>query len=245
MDDFRIAVAQTRPIKGDIEANIRNHIRFISNAAEQKANMIIFPELSLTGYEPVLAADLAIKADDKAFDLVRRLSSQHDITAVAGAPIVNTGGKPFIGSICFGSFGQHVYLKQHLHPGEEKFFSNGNEAGILNIKDTVVGLAICADIAHASHPEMTSRKGATIYAASVFVTPQGYDNDTGLLRSYALRYGMSIAMANFCGESGGMKSAGRSAIWDERGRLIIKAGEFDENLIIAEKTSTNWDGILL
>ena len=56
---MRISVAQTRPIKADIPANIEGHLRLLDLAAGIKADTVIFPELSLTGYEPELAQDLA------------------------------------------------------------------------------------------------------------------------------------------------------------------------------------------
>ena len=57
---MKICVAQTRPVKGNIQANIENHKKIISFALSHEADTIIFPELSLTGYEPGLSKELAI-----------------------------------------------------------------------------------------------------------------------------------------------------------------------------------------
>ena len=56
---MKIALVQARPVKGDIEANIAAHKRLIGLAVLNGADMIIFPELSITGYEPELANELA------------------------------------------------------------------------------------------------------------------------------------------------------------------------------------------
>lgn len=56
---MKIAIAQTRPFKGDISANIETHKKLIELAISYKADTIFFPELSVTGYEPELAKDLA------------------------------------------------------------------------------------------------------------------------------------------------------------------------------------------
>ena len=56
---MKIAVAQTKPVTGDIDSNIKNHITLATVAADNGADIIIFPELSLTGYEPSLAKQLA------------------------------------------------------------------------------------------------------------------------------------------------------------------------------------------
>jgi predicted amidohydrolase len=61
---MKLAVAQTRPIKGNIAANLENHRKMIEIAASKGANVLIFPELSLTGYEPELSKDLATHAHD-------------------------------------------------------------------------------------------------------------------------------------------------------------------------------------
>lgn len=65
---MKICVAQTRPIKGNISANIESHTKIILLASKLKSNAIFFPELSLTGYEPELAFELATDQYDKRLD---------------------------------------------------------------------------------------------------------------------------------------------------------------------------------
>ena len=74
---MKIGVVQTRPITGDIQANIANHKQWIERAVVDGAELIIFPELSLTGYEPTLAKELATDQDDPRFD---------DLQALRGYP---------------------------------------------------------------------------------------------------------------------------------------------------------------
>ena len=71
---MKIAVAQTRPVKGDIKANIEHHKKMINLAISHGADMIIFPELSITGYEPELAKELATNQDDSRFDELQQIS---------------------------------------------------------------------------------------------------------------------------------------------------------------------------
>jgi predicted amidohydrolase len=75
VDNFVIAVAQTDPLKGNAEANLQDHARFIRAAAKNCANIVIFPELSLTGYEPNLAEGLAMSIGDKRLYSLREPSS--------------------------------------------------------------------------------------------------------------------------------------------------------------------------
>ena len=68
-----IALAQLKSICGDIDANIGKHLSFIEKAAEFKSNLIVFPELSLTGYEPTLAKELALNYKTENFYRYKKL----------------------------------------------------------------------------------------------------------------------------------------------------------------------------
>src|SRR5689334_10472338 len=89
---MRICVAQIRSIKGDIPANIEKHKSFIYLAVRGKADIIIFPELSLTGYEPALAKELATDIHDKRFDAFQQLSDSKKIITCVGTPVNSDKG---------------------------------------------------------------------------------------------------------------------------------------------------------
>src|SRR5918992_869265 len=89
---MKICVAQTRPIKGDIQSNIDNHKKLIDLAVSNGADTIIFPELSVTGYEPELAKELATNPDDNRFDDFQKISDTKQITIGVGVPTKNTTG---------------------------------------------------------------------------------------------------------------------------------------------------------
>src|ERR1700730_7808153 len=89
---MKICVAQTRPIKGDIQSNIIKHKKIIELAVADGAETVIFPELSLTGYEPVLAKKLATDPDDSRFDVFQKISDSSQITIGLGVPTKNNSG---------------------------------------------------------------------------------------------------------------------------------------------------------
>lgn len=237
-----IAVAQTSPVRGDIGRNLESHLIFVSTAAEHTADAIFFPELSLTGYEPELAEALAVYPTDNRLSPLIDLSLKHAMTIVTGAPIVNPEGKPFIGSLVVTPNGISTYLKQHLHQGEERYFASGTQSCVIEVTRSRIGLAICADIAVSKHVSDTAERGASIYAASVFITPKGHENDAKLLQGYAATHKMAVVMANYCGESGGMVASGKSAVWDEQGRLVVEAFAECEQLIVAAQDNDGWNG---
>lgn len=83
---MKISIAQTRPIKGNIQANIEKHKIFIDLAFSFQATSIFFPELSLTGYEPELAKDLVINQNDSKLDDFQQISDINKMTIGLGIP---------------------------------------------------------------------------------------------------------------------------------------------------------------
>ena len=82
-----LAAAQTIPQRGDVEANLAGHIPLIHAAAEGQARVLVFPELSLTGYELDLAAALAFSESDPRLTPLIDLAAAHNMTLVVGAPV--------------------------------------------------------------------------------------------------------------------------------------------------------------
>jgi predicted amidohydrolase len=76
---MKIAAAQTKPIKGDIEKNIASHLKLIDETIKHKVDAVFFPELSITGYEPELAATLATTEHDSRFEVFQQLANSNDI----------------------------------------------------------------------------------------------------------------------------------------------------------------------
>ena len=243
MERMVIAAAQACSIKGDIKANVKAHVAMARQAAERGARLVVFPELSLTGYEPELAAALATRPDDPRLAPLDRCSKRHGITIIAGAPIVCSRGKPFIGAWIFTPGRTFLYRKRHLHPGEERFFSEGKgESRILSVDGTRVGTAICADTNHASHARIAAQRGARLYTAGVLISESGYAADVRNLRRIAKTHRMAVLMANHGSPSGGYQSAGRSAIWNEQGGCIAEAPCAGTALVIAVKERGRWTG---
>jgi predicted amidohydrolase len=83
---------KTKPVSGEIEINIGKHKKLIDLAVLQKADLIIFPELSLTGYEPTLARQLATTINDERLNDLQLISDVHRVTIGVGMPIRTSSG---------------------------------------------------------------------------------------------------------------------------------------------------------
>ncbi|WP_247842205.1 carbon-nitrogen hydrolase family protein [Pseudomonas sp. MWU12-3103b] len=244
MSMFTVAAAQSISIAGDLAANLARHLRFMAVAAEQGVELLVFPELSLTGYEGQIAADLAIDPQDAVLQPLRDCARELGLTAVVGMPIRDRdSSKVLIGALTLGGDGSlEVYSKQHLHSGEELFYAPGAGGSSLSIGGDTVALAVCADFSHASHTAAAANLGADLYAAGVLIGENGYDVDSAILQGYAQNHSMAVLMANHAGLTGGWQSAGRSAFWSESGTLVVAARGPGEVLVIARRDAGAWQG---
>lgn len=230
---LRIAAGQFAPARGCIEENRRHHEFLVTSAASAGVNLIIFPELSLTGYEPELAAELAL-SDETCLAPLQALSDRYDITIIAGAPVSVEGKKPAVGAYVISSHRPvSCYRKMYLHPGESDYFSAGSHECVIEERAFYLGLAICADAGQPRHAERTVDQGAEVYLNAV-LSAGGYDNDAKQLAHYARLYALPTLMANYCGPSGGWKPVGKSAAWNARGERIAQAPEDCAALVIVD-----------
>ncbi|MBP1123937.1 MULTISPECIES: carbon-nitrogen hydrolase family protein [Pseudomonas] len=244
MTALTLAAAQSISIAGDVPANIQRHVALMREAAEQGVQLLIFPELSLTGYEPSLAAELAIAPEDALLLPLREMARELQITAVVGMPIrLTPQAGVLIGALVLGADGGlALYTKQHLHPGEDVAFVAGQGGAALEWGSDRIALAVCADFSRASHPLAAAQSGANIYAAGVLISEGGYAGDSALLQGYAVEHKLLVLMANHGGPSGGWACAGRSAVWAADGRLLAAAPGIGDALVIAHCDGDQWAG---
>lgn len=230
---MKIAVAQTHPVTGNIERNIEAHKRFIDLAVAQSAGMIIFPELSLTGYEPRLAGELATAMDDARFDDFQQLSDTHNITIGTGVPTKHEKGL-YISMVIFRPNGpRSLYSKKYIHADEEEFFVSGENFPCMAVGDCTVSLAICYEISVHEHMEDAYAGGAEVYIASV-AKFRGGSTDKALVRlaDIAKEYALPVLMANSVGKADGAECAGKSSIWDNTGELLAQLNDSSEGILV-------------
>lgn len=245
-----IAAAQTTPIRGDVEANLDQHTRLTEAAARLGAEMLVFPELSLTGYELDLAEDLAFSESDRRLTQLSELASTHQMILVVGAP-VRIGSRLHIGAFILSENGIQVYTKHHLGafqprgslhvpPAESTVFHPGTRNPLIRFAGTSAAVAVCADASRPSHPEAAAGRGATAYLASMFVIPADLEKECGRLRSYARKHSLAVVLANYGGASGGLPSAGSSAIWTQQGKLLGQLPETGAGILVASEADAIW-----
>lgn len=248
-----IAVAQTTPRRGDVDANVEQHVRLVRAAGREQAQVLVFPELSLTGYELDLAGDLAFSLDDPRLSPLVDAAASESMTLVAGAP-VRLGTRLHIGAFIvgpdrtielytkhrLGAFSESASCDGVVPPAEATVFHPGDRNPLVWFGGNPAAIAVCADTGRPSHPRHAADRGATTYLASMFVIPSELERETASLEAYAARYSMAVALANFGGPSGGLAAGGRSAIWSETGELLAQLDAVGTGVGVAIEGSAGW-----
>jgi predicted amidohydrolase len=244
----RIALAQISPHLGDIRKNLDLHLRTIEKARQKRARLIVFPELSLTGYTLMdLVTDMALRPDrDPQFQKVVARSRSVDI--VVG--FVEEGGEGlFYNAAAYLSGGRvvHVHRKAFLPTGgmfeEAKFFALGKSFRTFDTSFGKAGLMVCRDFLSYGAGYALLAGGADFFiiisaapgrgmtAAKAFGTSRMWE-----LMGEAISY-FSTAFVVYCNRVGfedGKAFAGGSFIFGPNGRRLAKAPEAEEDLVVED-----------
>jgi len=231
---MKIGVAQTRPITGDIQHNISRHMLLTDLAASYAADAIIFPELSLTGYEPTMAEALAIDPDDSRLDDFQRISNTRQITIGAGIPTKANEGICITMVFFQPNQARQTYSKKYLHPDEEPFFISGQGLSGLKINQTPVALAICYELSVPEHAANAFKDGAAIYIASVAKSAAGMEKAFTSLSGIAKQYSATVLMSNCVGHCDDFDCGGKTSIWNDQGLLAGQLSDTDEGILIID-----------
>ena len=233
---MKIALAQTKPIKGDFEANLADHIRLVESAADAGADLVLFPELSLTGYEPALAAQLATGVGNSRFDPLQGLSDSHQVTIGVGHPLQTESGITIGMPLFCPGEPRTVYHKRYLHADEEPYFVPGPNFPILEIAQHNVALAICYELSVPAHAELACQHGAQIYVASVAKHAAGMAEAGQRLAALARSNRMPTLIVNCVGpsEDSAWVSSGGTAVWNQDGVMIGQLNSIDTGILMVD-----------
>jgi NAD+ synthase (glutamine-hydrolysing) len=152
----RIALAQFNPLVGDLQGNVQRMLQWCADAAQQNAQLIVFPELSLTGYPPedLLLRPGFLRAAEQALqDFQHGLAECGGIEAVVGHPQINLPDKPFNMASWLSADGVVArYAKQRLPNygvfDEQRYFSAGRDACVVERWGVRFALSVCEDLWH-------------------------------------------------------------------------------------------------
>ncbi len=247
----KVAVAQVDSRVGDVLRNREVHLRYVERAIKNKAQLVVFPELSLTGYTlRDLAGEKAIDpSTDRLLEPLRKRSKQ--ISIALG--IVESGSNHGIyNSAIFLEDGEVKHIHRKVYPPtygmfeEGRYFGQGSCARAFDSKFGRFGMLICEDLWHISLPYLLALDGAeSIMCLTASPTRLGNDESSLAIadvnhehhRSYARLLNVYMLFSNRVGIEDGVNFWGGSVVVDPNGKAIAKAKLLDEDLVTAELDS--------
>ena len=243
-----IALAQLNTRLGDVQANLHRHLDLARQARQEGADLVIFPELSLTGYGlQDLAPTVAIRptADDPVFSQL--LEASREIDMMVGFVDEDRRSRFYIAA-AYLSQGQvlHVHHKVYLPTyglfDEGRFFAWGDTIGAFDTRFGRFGMLICEDFWHASPPYLLWLDGADVLLFASASPGRGLRNEPLLEsarwvehinRAYASLFTCFVAHANRVGYEDGLHFWGGSTVFDPNGELLAQGPYQQETLTYA------------
>lgn len=244
-----IALAQINTHLGDVEANLAKHLSLADQAYASGADLIVFPELSLTGYGLLdLVPSIAVcpEKDDPVFRALLETSKKLDM--LVGFVDEDVRHRFFIAA-AYLSKGEvvHVHHKVYLPTyglfDEGRFFAWGDAIRAFDTRFGRVGVLICEDFWHASPPYLLWLDGADLLLFTSASPGRGINTEPVLEsarwveqinRAYANLFTTFVAHANRVGYEDGLNFWGGSTLFDPNGVLLAKGRYHEEQLVLAE-----------
>ncbi|MGW0363342.1 carbon-nitrogen hydrolase family protein [Streptomyces sp. NPDC002990] len=233
---MKIAAAQLTCVPGDVAANSAQAVALAARARAEGAELVLFPEFTLTGYElEALAADpsLWVDAEDARLDPLR---STGIATAVNAA--LRTGGPlPAIATLVYGADGAHLttYAKRHLYRQERGAFVPGTSDGRFELGGIRFSLGVCYDNHFPELPGRGAADGCRVHlASSLYGTGDGIGERAAVYPGMAKEHGLYVVLANHVGPAGPWTGCGRAAVWAPGGALLAEADDRTAGVVTAE-----------
>ncbi len=246
---FSLALAQINTCLGGVEMNLEKHLSLVKEAHSKGADLLIFPELSLTGYVlQDLSSAVAHRptSDDPIF--CHLLKASQDLDLMVGFVDEDRRHRFFIAA-AYLSQGQvvHIHHKVYLPTyglfDEGRFFALGDRVRAFDTRFGRMGILICEDFWHASPPYLLWLDGADVMLFASASPGRGLGAEPRLEstrwvehinRAYASLFTSFVVHSNRVGYEDGLNFWGGSTVFDPNGELLIKAPYYEECLKLIE-----------
>jgi NAD+ synthase (glutamine-hydrolysing) len=251
---LNLALVQMNTVLGDIPRNLDKHLDFIDQACKQGSDLIVFPELSLTGYAlQDLASTVAIRSNPTDPVFKKLLEASKSIDVIFGFVEEDVRNRFYIGA-AYLSGGEiiHVHHKIYLPTyglfDEGRFFAWGDDVRAFDTRFGRVGMLICEDFWHASLPYLLWLDGADLFlftsaspgrglpAEGAWPTPARLDSARwvdDINRAYAGMFTSFVAHTNRVGFEDGLNFWGGASVFDPDGEVVVQGPQHQETLVYA------------
>ena len=240
-DELRIALGQMNAVVGDIDGNAARVEQLAAQARDDGAQLVVFPELTLTGYPP---EDLLLKRG-----FLRRAQAALEgiavsgITAVVGWP-EQADGRVYNAAAVVSDAGVKAVYRKLLLPNygvfdERRWFEPGREPLVVDVAGTAVGITVCEDIWEPEPTAATAAAGAEVVvnlSASPYHHGKGIERER-MITQLARDSGVTMAFCNLVGAQDELVFDGHSLIVGPDGAVSARGPQFDEALVTAGKVA--------
>jgi predicted amidohydrolase len=245
---MRAALAQIAPRLADVAANLEIHGQAVRRAAAGGAELVVFPELSLTGYVLMEAApESAIRLDSEPMQRLRALSKQ---AAIAVGFVEEAPGGKFFNSAALLDRGElvhvhrKVYLPTHGVFDEARHFAAGERIRVVETRFGRVGLLVCRDFWHLGPAYVLACQDVDVIAVLSASPGRGASGADARFEStasvsllgdcYARSFGCHVLHTNRVGVEEGVTFAGASEAFGPSGERLVRAKDLDEDMAFVE-----------
>jgi predicted amidohydrolase len=246
---FTIGLAQVAPVLGDVAANLQLHRDTVARAAEQGVELLVFPELSLTGYWlEEQAFDVAIRADAADPTFAALLDASRQLDLVTSFVEVDERQRLYIAAVYLSGgrlVHRHrkVYLPTYGTFNEAHIYTYGDRTRAFDTRFGRVGLLICEDFWHASLPYVLWQDGADILLLLSASLEHGQgeamstaDKVLAITRAYALQFTDFVVHVNQVGCVGGGQQGeywGGSLVYGPDAAVLAEGPRNEPALVVA------------
>jgi NAD+ synthase (glutamine-hydrolysing) len=237
---MRLALAQINTIVGDLDGNAGLIVRRLEEAKAQEADLVLFPELAITGYPPedlLLRPSFVRAAQAKAEEVAR---AAHGITALVGVPWFDRD--LYNGcAVCAAGEIKTLYRKRFLPNygvfDEDRYFAPGRDLVLLENGGTLVGPTICEDMWQPGPPATELALAGAQVLTNISASPFHVLRDREREEMFATRARDNACFVAFCNAVGGQDELifdGHSLVLDEEGHVIARGPAFEEALLVVD-----------
>jgi NAD+ synthase (glutamine-hydrolysing) len=238
---MRVALAQINTTVGDIWGNVEKMADTLQPSTDSGAELVAYPELTIPGYPPedLLMRQSFIEENMRALHEFAGRVPENVVVAVGfvdlGADLYNAC------AVVSGGEVLHRYHKRYLPNygvfDENRYFREGSGAPILDLGDALVGVSVCEDIWYPGGPAREQALGGASVLLNISASPYHRQKGAARERMLGVRasdYGCYVLFCNLTGGQDELVFDGHSVVFDPEGRLVARAGQFREDLLIVD-----------
>jgi len=241
---MRLALVQTNPVVGDLDGNRALILERLDEATAAGADLVVFPELAVTGYPPedLLLRPGFVRAAERS--LAEIAAAARDTAVVVGTPHLDRDLYNAC-AVCAGGEVKAIVKKRFLPNygvfDEMRYFAPGDELYLFRLGEAVVGVTICEDMWQPGPPATDLALAGAQLLVNVSASPFHVGKDREREEMFQIRARDSSAYVAFCNTVGGQDELlfdGHSCVIDDEGTVLARAPGFEEALLVVDVDPT-------